>query len=222
MADGTAAERDSGSKGRKTRERLLDAASDAILSKGFAGTSIDELVEACGITKSGFFYHFRDKGDLARQLLSRFLVEDDAVMDALTERAEASGGSVLNRFVAFLNLYAEMMDELEEVHPGCLVAAILYQEQAFDREVRQTLLETALRWRSRFRSWFEEIELETGGPGPVDLDTIADSFSAVVEGSIILTRALDDRKLLGRQLRLFGDMVRATYGETALHRQANA
>ncbi|MGN6691841.1 MAG: TetR/AcrR family transcriptional regulator [Sphingopyxis sp.] len=200
------------SKGKRTRERLMDAANDAILTKGFAGTSIDELVEATGITKSGFFYHFRDKGDLARQLLARFLEEDDAVMDDLTARAHALSHDPMQRFLLFLDLYADMMDEIDEVHPGCLVAAIIYQEQAFDRDVREMLFETAMRWRERFRLWFEAIDTQYSPADPVAIDTIADSFSAVVEGSIVLTRALNDPKLLGRQLRLFGKMVKAVYG----------
>ena len=32
------------SKGERTRERILDFAYDAIIHKGFAGTSIEELV----------------------------------------------------------------------------------------------------------------------------------------------------------------------------------
>lgn len=199
-------------KGERTRERLLDAANDAILSKGFAGTSIDELVEATGITKSGFFYHFRDKGDLARQLLVRFLAEDEAVMDELTARAHALSDDPMQRFLTFLDLYADMVDEIDAVHPGCLVAAVIYQEQAFDRDVRQMLFETAMRWRARFRSWFEAIDARYAPVTPIDPDTIADSFSAVVEGSIVLTRALGDPKLLGRQLRLFRTMIQTTYG----------
>src|SRR5215217_1601321 len=49
-----------------TRERILELAEAAVLAKGFAATSIDELIAAVGITKSGFFYHFKDKGELAR------------------------------------------------------------------------------------------------------------------------------------------------------------
>ena len=37
-------------KGAQTRERILDLAEDAVLHKGFAGTSIDELIAAAGIT----------------------------------------------------------------------------------------------------------------------------------------------------------------------------
>ena len=60
------------SKGEATRERLLDLAEEAVLQKGFGATTIEELIVQAGITKSGFFYHFRDKGDLAQALLRRY------------------------------------------------------------------------------------------------------------------------------------------------------
>ena len=37
-------------KGERTRERLMDLAYESIVEKGFAATSIEELVEAAGIT----------------------------------------------------------------------------------------------------------------------------------------------------------------------------
>ena len=153
-----AVESDARTKGERTRERILDAAYDAIIHKGFAGTSIDELVEAAGITKSGFFYHFKDKGDLARQLLVRFLAEDDAIMDQLTLRAQQLADDPLQRFLLFLNLYAETVDGLEELHPGCLFASIVYQDQVFDREIQRLNSEAVLRWRARFIGWLEAID----------------------------------------------------------------
>ena len=77
---GPAVQLESGARPRanETREKIMDFAYDIIVQKGFAATSIEELVEAAGITKSGFFYHFRDKNDLARQLFERFLAEDEA------------------------------------------------------------------------------------------------------------------------------------------------
>ena len=53
-------------KGSDTRERILEVAQAAVLEKGFAATSIEEVIAAVGITKSGFFYHFKDKNELAR------------------------------------------------------------------------------------------------------------------------------------------------------------
>jgi len=75
-------------KGTDTRERILDVAEAAVLEKGFAATSIDELVAAVSITKSGFFYHFRDKGELAKALLARYIERENDLFDDLFRRAD--------------------------------------------------------------------------------------------------------------------------------------
>ncbi len=71
------------------KERILQLAEAAVLEKGFAGTSIDELIAAAGITKSGFFYHFKDKTELARALLARYIAHEDQLFDELFARADA-------------------------------------------------------------------------------------------------------------------------------------
>ena len=43
------------------REQILDVAGVNVIQKGFAATSIEEIIAEVGITKSGFFYHFSDK-----------------------------------------------------------------------------------------------------------------------------------------------------------------
>jgi len=200
------------SKGERTRTRILDVAYDSIVHKGFAATSIDQLVEAAGITKSGFFYHFKDKNDLARQLLERFLAEDNQILDTLTERARSLADDPLQSFLVFLNLYAELMDEMPELHPGCLVATITYQDQLFDAEVKRMNAASVVALRRRFGAWLDEIAERHPPQRPVDLDAFADHVTVVVEGAIILSRALGDRTLMGRQLRLYRDQVKAVFG----------
>ena len=48
---------------------------------------IDEIIAEAGITKSGFFYHFRDKNDLAKALLQRSI--DNPLETQLQREAEA-------------------------------------------------------------------------------------------------------------------------------------
>ena len=57
--------------------------------KGFAGTSIEEVIAAVGITKSGFFYHFKDKNELAKALLIRYVEREDALFDDLCARVSS-------------------------------------------------------------------------------------------------------------------------------------
>ena len=110
-------------KGERTRSRILDVAYEAIVQKGFAATSIDELVEAAGITKSGFFYHFKDKSDLAKALMHRYIEHNDAVLADIFARADELNEDPLHGFLVALKLFAEMMAELPEAHPGCLAAS---------------------------------------------------------------------------------------------------
>ena len=60
-------------KGEATRERILEIAEAAVLAKGFGATSIEEVIAEAGLTKSGFFYHFRDKNALAREMVRRYV-----------------------------------------------------------------------------------------------------------------------------------------------------
>lgn len=75
-------------RGSETRERILALAEEAVLAKGFAATSIEELISAVGITKSGFFYHFKDKTELAKAMMLRYLERDRALLDDLFRRAD--------------------------------------------------------------------------------------------------------------------------------------
>ncbi len=205
-------EPESRTKGERTRERILDIAYDSIVHKGFAATSIEELVEAAGITKSGFFYHFKDKNDLARQALERFIAEDNALIDGLTERARSLCDDPLQSFLLFLNLYAEAMDDMEELHPGCLIATVTYQAALFDPVVLKMNEASVLALRRRFSAWIEEIAERHPPRSQADYDALADMLTAIVEGSIVLSKALNDKSLMGRQTRLYRDHVKAVFG----------
>ena len=200
------------SKGERTRARILDIAYGAIVEKGFAATSIEELVEAAGITKSGFFYHFRDKNDLARELFERFLTEDEGIIDALESRARELSDDPLQALLIFLNLYAQMMDDMETIHPGCMVATVTYQERIFDSELKRMNVEYLLRMRERFRRWFAEIIAQYPPRTEVDDIALADQLTTIVEGAIIMSKALNDEALMGKQTRLFRNHVKLLFG----------
>ena len=199
-------------KGEKTRERLMDLAYASIVEKGFAATSIEELVEAAGITKSGFFYHFRDKNDLARQLFGRFLDEDEGIMVTLENRARELSDDPLQSFLIFLNVYAQMMDDMEALPPGCMVATVTYQERMFDADVKQMNVDYLRRMRERLARWLSEIVDKYPPRIPVDVEELADHLNVVVEGAIIQSKALRDESLMGKQTRLFRNHIKLLFG----------
>lgn len=198
-------------KGERTRERILDLAYDAVIRKGFAATSIEELVEAAGITKGGFFYHFKDKNDLARQILERYQAENDVFLSEMETRARELSDDPLHAFLIFLKLYAEAMTQVVVNHPGCLVATITYQDASFDRDVARMNAEGVLAWRTLFLAWLEEIAEAYPPKVDVDLTTLADNVFAFTSGGLALAKALDDPLLISRHAMLYRESVRLIF-----------
>ena len=193
------------------KERILQLAEAAVLEKGFGGTSIDELIAAAGITKSGFFYHFKDKTELARMLLVRYIAREDELFDDLFARADELNDDPLHGFLVGLKLLAELVSELPTGHPGCLVAAYCYQDRLFDQQVRDLNAQAVLAWRKRFRARLDLIAARYPPRIGVDLDDLADMLSAVADGGIIQSRVLKDKNALPRQILLYRDFVRAVF-----------
>ena len=199
------------SKGQETRARILDAAQSSVLEKGFGATSIEELIAETGLTKSGFFYHFRDKNELAKALLRRYIEEDERVYDEVFGRARALVDDPLQVLLVGLRLLADRLGDLPHGHPGCLVATSCYHERLFDREVRAINAEAALLWRRRFRAMLEEIMQAYRPREEVSLDELADMVSSVLEGSIIMAKALDEPQSLRRQVLTFRSLVKSLF-----------
>ena len=194
-----------------TRARILEVAEAAVLAKGFASTSIEEIIAAVGITKSGFFYHFKDKSALAKGLMLRYLAHDKQVLDDIFARGDELNDDPLHGFLVGLKLFAEMLANMTEVHPGCLVASFCYQEQLFNREIRELNADGVLVWRRRFRERFDTIAKRYPPRPDTDLDALADMAATLVEGGLILGRVLRDVSILPRQILLYRDFVRSVF-----------
>lgn len=194
-----------------TRTRIMDVAQDAILAKGFDATSIEEIVAGAEITKGGFFYHFPDKNALALALIERHIAIEDALFDDLLARARELNEDPLHAALIGLKLLAELLDDMPNGHPGCIIATAAYQDRLFDRDVREANRRAVLGWRSRFRALFEEIAKVYPPNDAVDLDTLADFVSTVVEGGIVMSRSLGEPGITAKQVLLLRSYVKLLF-----------
>jgi AcrR family transcriptional regulator len=198
-----------------TRTRIMDIAQDAILMKGFTSTSIEEIVTEAGITKGGFFYHFRDKNALAHALIERHIEIEDGIFDDLLARAAELHEDPLHAALIGLKLLAELIDDMPNGHPGCIVATVAYQEQLFDARVREVNKRAVLGWRKRFLAMFEDIAAVYPPNDAVDLDALADFVSTVVEGGIVMSKSLGDPAICGQQIMLLRSYVKLLFSPRA-------
>ncbi|WP_030542838.1 TetR/AcrR family transcriptional regulator [Streptomyces albus] len=106
------------------REQILDAATSAFSRSGFAGTGLDDVADAAGITKVLLYRHFESKADLYRAILDRACTRlagavggddfDDGAIPALVRAAAADpdGFRLLFRHAAREPEFRDLVDTL--------------------------------------------------------------------------------------------------------------
>jgi TetR/AcrR family transcriptional regulator, transcriptional repressor for nem operon len=62
----------------RSREKILQAAETLFHRRGFQPTSLEELLEASGVCRSNFYYHFQSKEDLGLEVLARLVERFEA------------------------------------------------------------------------------------------------------------------------------------------------
>ncbi|MGL4235760.1 TetR/AcrR family transcriptional regulator [Tabrizicola sp.] len=198
-------------RGTTTRQQILEVARAAVLAKGFDATSIDEIVAAVDITKGGFFYHFPDKTALARALIDDYVATENVMLDNVFARAAELNDDPLHRVLIGLKLLAEIMADLPKGHPGCIVATACYQDRLFDAEVRDLIRDAMLGWRGRFEALFAAIADRYPAQDAVSASDLADMLMSIVDGAIILSRAVREPKALSKQVLMFRSYVKVLY-----------
>lgn len=73
------------------RERLLTAATELFACKGYASTTVREIVNAAGVTKPVLYYYFQNKEGIFLELMSESFVKFEALLNrARNETGQAS------------------------------------------------------------------------------------------------------------------------------------
>lgn len=106
-----------------------------------------------------------------------------------------------------LKLLAELIADMANQHPGCIVATAAYQDRLFNRDVRASNRKAVLGWRKRFRAMLDEIAAIYPPRDDVDFDAVADMVSRQVEGGIVLSRALENSSILPQQVVLLRSYI---------------
>lgn len=69
----------------QTKEKLLDAALDVFLAKGYSATTLQDIAEYAGLTRGAVYWHFKGKEDIYRGLYERVHMLDMAVFDEVAD-----------------------------------------------------------------------------------------------------------------------------------------
>ena len=87
----------------RTRQKLVETAKSIICDKGLANTSIDEITEACGVSKGTFYTYFKRKEDIVYELSEKMF--DEILANA--QKCEGNISEKLENYMIHFSRYIE-------------------------------------------------------------------------------------------------------------------
>jgi TetR/AcrR family transcriptional repressor of nem operon len=198
-----------------TRERLLDAAKKLVMAKGFAGTSIDDVLSQTGLTKGAFFHHFKGKADLARELVKRYAVNDLKMFQEFDRQSREASEDPLEQVVEFLKIFETYISNSEDPAPGCMYAVYTYESRQFDPDVLDFISDTLRQWTSIYVRKFQEVMDKYPPALPVSPRQLAEMIVSVIEGGLVLQRAHGDTDTTRRQSEQFRNYLKLLFPTAA-------
>jgi AcrR family transcriptional regulator len=196
-------------KGRATRDRIVQAAAGLIFAQGVAGTSIDDVRKAAGVSGSQMTHYFRDKRSLVRAVIAW----QAGTVTALHEQP------ALGRLDSFeaLDLWAELnIARQRELNceGGCSFGSLAGELAMSDAETRTDLAEGFGRWETLFRRGLTAMR-DRGDLRPdADPGELAAGLLASLQGGMLLTKTTRDIRPLKAALKTSLDHVK-TYATQA-------
>jgi TetR/AcrR family transcriptional repressor of nem operon len=188
-----------GRDGKATRDKILEESKALIYGNGFAGTSVDLILQKTGITKGAFFYHFKTKAELALVLVNDFATLDLHELDRVMLATEKYVDQPKQRLLAFVQFFIDMFSSLESP-PNCLYASVSNEQNQYSKEIKDVVAQTMLKWRTALALMIDSV-LETHTPKiAFDKVALADHFNVILEGAFIMSKAINDPTLAAKQL----------------------
>lgn len=173
-------------KGRATRARVVTTAAGLMYERGVAGTSLDDVKAAAGVSSSQLYHYFADK----RALVS-------AVIGHQTEAVLAGQEPHLAKLdsVAALRAWRDVLIGFRRAlrcEGGCPIGSLASELADADERARAALAVGFRRWEAGIRDGLRAMQLRGELIARANPDDLAVAVLATVQGGILLSQVHRD------------------------------
>lgn len=183
-------------KGEASKAKIVEAAGELFWKHGYAATGIRDILDATGLPKGSFYFYFKSKSDVAREVIGYY---SRVIIDVLKDTAELADS--WEAFCdAFLCVFEEKLKDKQ--YYGCPLA-VLGMELAFQEELAESYWEAM----DQVRAIFFQV-LQKSGVSGEKLEAAADFALTVYEGNLLLYRISRDQNQLEKMKYQMKQIVR--------------
>jgi TetR/AcrR family transcriptional repressor of nem operon len=166
-----------------TRARLIDSARYLFWERGFAGTSMADLLCHANVNSGSFYHFFESKDALLRVVLKEYL---QALGPMVIQPAFAQTDEPVARIFAILAGYRERILQADCKY-GCPLGRLALEIDPDNRPAHKLIAENFQSWIGVVRDCVEQIRDRL--PKNTDPDALSTYVLAVMEGGVMLSRS---------------------------------
>jgi len=178
----------------KTREKILEAAATIFRREGYEAGSVDQVMEAAGLTAGGFYAHFKSKEELFACMFLHTLRQGKVLPGKADE--ELTGAerirSIAGKYLS--PQHRQMID------PGCPLPPLLADLPRQGVELRREFQDLAGEVTRSLAEHLPQGDTKTG-------QDRAFALIALMAGGVALSRAVADETLANRILAACRELV---------------
>jgi TetR/AcrR family transcriptional repressor of nem operon len=177
-------------KGRATKERIVRVASELMLERGVARTTIEDIQDAANVSTSQMYHYFGDKEDLVAAVIdlqsSQVLGRQQLALFPLDSIAA---------LVRWRNAVVDVMRGRGCIG-GCPIGSLANELSDTDPLARARLARAFAQWEDMIREGLAAIVDRGELPSGSDVDRLAMAVLAGVQGGLLLSQLRRDTEVL--------------------------
>jgi len=141
-------------KNKSTKERIMDAAEEIMLEKGFHSVGLNQILTAVKVPKGSFYHYFKSKDDFGGELLKHYLTRITAQKREMLLSAELEADPV-TRLFDYLDGGLAYIQKIDGKYP-CLVLKMASEVTELSEPMRKELAKGFEDWIEIFRNVLDE------------------------------------------------------------------
>jgi TetR/AcrR family transcriptional repressor of nem operon len=167
------------------KSKLLSAALSVIRTKGYSGTTVDELCAAAGVTKGAFFHHFKSKDELGVAAADHWSETTGALF---AEAPYHDRADPLERVLGYLAFRRELLKGSVQDFT-CLVGTMVQETYETAPTIREACDRSISGHAATLEADIEAAVRERGLSPDWTAKSLAIHTQAVLQGAFILAKA---------------------------------
>ncbi len=182
-------------KSERTRRFIIEKSAPIFNKKGYSGTSLQDLMEATGLTKGGIYGNFRNKHEIAAEAFeynSRYIL-DQVKASVLTQK---SAKAKLLAITAFYKNYIYQ----PHLSGGCPILNTAVEADDMHPELKEKVLKSLDYIHRSFVYIINEGMERDEFRSDIDPDKYATIFLSLIEGGIMQMKIYKKSKYLVNSL----------------------